>query len=229
MDKPRRTDGKGADPTRSELLQIVANLLTAPVGCARGRGHFRTAASSPDGPRALVFAMPPENQSSPFDAELLERAAALIQLYAKHGRRIATVESCTGGLFAGLLTEIAGSSAVVERGLVTYSNEAKRDLAGVPLELIARHGAVSAETARAMAEGGLSRSRADICVSITGIAGPGGGTAEKPVGLVHFAVAQNGGDSVTAERRFGAEGRSAIRRLALETALDLLKNSPLVL
>ena len=106
---------------------------------------------------------------------------------------VATAESCTGGLVAGALTEIAGSSAVVDRGFVTYTNEAKAEMLGVPAERWRRHGAVSRETAEAMAKGALAHSRADLAVAITGIAGPGGGSAEKPVGLVHFAAASRGG------------------------------------
>ncbi len=168
---------------------------------------------------------PPASLPSPFDAELLALATAVVHRFAELGSKLATVESCTGGLLAGLLTEVAGSSAVVERGFVTYSNESKHELVGVPLELIALHGAVSAQVARAMAEGGLARSRADVCVSITGIAGPGGGTAEKPVGLVHFALARNGGDTMTAVQHFGQIGRAAIRRRALDISIKFLENS----
>lgn len=157
-----------------------------------------------------------------FPAALTERAAALLAAAEAKGLMIATAESCTGGLVAALLTEIAGSSAVVERGFVTYSNEAKQDLLGVPAETIARCGAVSAETARAMAEGALARSRADVAVSITGVAGPGGGTAEKPVGLVWFGCATAAG-AETHERRFGDIGRAGVRLASVETALELLE------
>ncbi len=159
---------------------------------------------------------------SPFDAELLDRATKLIADYAARGKMIATVESCTGGLVAGLLTEVAGSSAVVDRGFVTYSNEAKTDLVGVPRELILANGAVSAPVARAMAEGALARSRAGVTVAITGVAGPGGGTQDKPVGLVHFACARRGGETVNVEKRFGDLGRPAVRRAAILQALELL-------
>jgi nicotinamide-nucleotide amidase len=135
--------------------------------------------------------------------------------------KIATAESCTGGLIAGLLTEIAGSSDVVERGLVTYSNEAKEELLGVSRELLARHGAVSAEVAHAMALGALKHARADIAVAVTGIAGPAGGTRQKPVGLVYLAAAR--GDRVIArECRFGGIGRREIRLASVKVALDLL-------
>src|SRR5262249_53015013 len=110
--------------------------------------------------------------------------AALLERYRRAGLRIVTAESCTGGLVAGRLTDIAGSSEVVERGFVTYSNESKTELLGVPVPMIAQYGAVSAQTARAMAEGALSHARADLAIAITGIAGPGGATPGKPVGLV---------------------------------------------
>ena len=160
---------------------------------------------------------------SPFDDALLARATALIKAYAARGEMIATAESCTGGLVSALLTEIAGSSAVVDRGFVTYSNEAKQDLLGVPAATLAAHGAVSEPTARAMAEGALARSRAHVTVAITGVAGPGGGSAEKPVGLVHFGCARRGGETQTVEKRFGDLGRTEVRRAALLCALDLLE------
>jgi nicotinamide-nucleotide amidase len=122
---------------------------------------------------------------------------------------------------AALLTEVPGSSAVVERGFVTYSNDAKTEMLGVPADLIARHGAVSDEVARAMAEGALRRSKADVAVAITGIAGPGGATATKPVGLVHFALAR-GSVATPLERRYGDLGREAVRGKAVEDALELL-------
>ncbi len=141
--------------------------------------------------------------------------------------KIVTAESCTGGLLAGALTENAGSSLVFERGFVTYSNEAKQELLGVPAEIIAAHGAVSAETAEAMANGALERSRAQLAAAITGIAGPDGGTEEKPVGLVHFALAQSERPTLLAQRHFAAPKgkpltRIDIRRLAVQTALQLL-------
>jgi nicotinamide-nucleotide amidase len=159
---------------------------------------------------------------SRFDPELFDHATRLIKDFAARGKMIATVESCTGGLVAGLLTEVAGSSAVVDRGFVTYSNEAKTDLVGVPRELILASGAVSAPVARAMAEGALARSRADVTIAITGVAGPGGGTPDKPVGLVHLASALRGGETIHVEKRFGDLGRSAVRRAAILTALEML-------
>jgi nicotinamide-nucleotide amidase len=157
-----------------------------------------------------------------FPEPLLASARALIDLCRTRGLKIATAESCTGGLVAGLLTEIAGSSDVVERGFVTYSNDAKRELIGVSAETLARHGAVSEATAREMAAAALGASRADIAVSITGVAGPGGGSAEKPVGLVHLACAGPGERRVAVERRFGDLGRGAVRLAAVEQALALL-------
>ena len=158
-----------------------------------------------------------------FDDELFTRADRLIALYCSRGLRLATAESCTGGLVAALLTEIAGSSAVVERGFVTYSNAAKEELLGVAPALLAAHGAVSAEVAGAMARGALAHSQADVAVAITGIAGPGGGTPEKPVGLVHFATAGKTGGVLAREQRFGGLGRAGIRRAAVVVALDLLR------
>ena len=158
-----------------------------------------------------------------FPSDLVARAAALIRRSRDSGAMIATAESCTGGLIAGLMTEIPGSSAVLERGFVVYSNAAKVELLGVPAETIAAHGAVSEATARAMAEGALKASRADIAVSVTGIAGPDGGTAEKPVGLVWFACARRGGPTVAREQRFGDVGRAAVRLGSVRAALDLLE------
>lgn len=159
------------------------------------------------------------------DAALLARAEALVAAYTRAGLRIATAESCTGGLVAGLLTAVPGSSAVLERGFVTYSNEAKTEAIGVPAALVARHGAVSEPVARAMAEGALAASRADVAVAITGVAGPGGGSAEKPVGLVHFGLAAQGRPILHRKRRFGDPGRTEIRRLAVAEALDLLEGA----
>ncbi len=157
--------------------------------------------------------------------DLRERAAALLKAYEGRSLKIATAESCTGGLVAALLTEIAGSSAVVERGFVTYSNEAKTELVGVPASLIATHGAVSEPVARAMAEGALAHSRAHVAVAITGIAGPGGATVAKPVGLVHFGLARRGAPVVHLERRYGDPGREIVRRRAVEDALGLLEQA----
>jgi nicotinamide-nucleotide amidase len=160
-----------------------------------------------------------------FPEELSKRAERLLAAGRAKGRRVATAESCTGGLVAALLTEIPGSSDVVERGFVTYSNEAKTEMLGVPSEIIARHGAVSPEVARLMAEGALAHSAADIAVSVTGIAGPGGGSGAKPVGLVEFACASRGQATVLATERFGDVGRARIRLAAVAKALSLLERS----
>jgi nicotinamide-nucleotide amidase len=158
-----------------------------------------------------------------FPPDFIARAAALLDQCRASGLKIATAESCTGGLIAGLLTEIPGSSAVVERGFVVYSNEAKEDLLGVPAETIRTHGAVSEAAARAMAEGALEASRAQIAVSVTGIAGPDGGTASKPVGLVHFACSLRGAATVAREVRFGDIGRVNVRLASVRVALELLE------
>ncbi len=158
-----------------------------------------------------------------FPDDLTIRARDFVARAAAKGMTVATVESCTGGLVAGLLTEIAGSSAVVDRGFVTYSDAAKTDLVGVPAGLIRDRGAVSQEVARAMAEGGIARSGATIAIAITGIAGPGGGSDAKPVGLVHLAAARRGGATTHIERRYGDLGRHAIRLAAIADALALLE------
>jgi len=152
---------------------------------------------------------------------LIDAASALLEACREAGMTIATAESCTGGLVAGCLTEIAGSSDVFERGFVTYSNEAKSELLGVPAAMIARHGAVSEEVAKAMAIGALARSRALMTVAITGVAGPGGGSKEKPVGLVHFASAITGGTTVHERHEFEGN-RSDVRREAVRTAIRIL-------
>jgi nicotinamide-nucleotide amidase len=150
-------------------------------------------------------------------------AKHVLELCRARGLHVATAESCTGGLVAAALTEIAGSSDVVDRGFVTYSNEAKAELLGVPLSTLKRYGAVSAQTAKAMAAGALKSSHADLAVSITGIAGPGGGTKQKPVGLVHFAAARRDGRSVARKKLFGAIGRSRVRQLSVMQALEMLE------
>jgi nicotinamide-nucleotide amidase len=156
-------------------------------------------------------------------ASVLPAARELIALCTAAKLRIATAESCTGGLVAGALTEIAGSSAVVDRGFVTYSNTAKVSVLGVSAELIGLVGAVSEEVALAMVAGALARSDADLAVAITGIAGPTGGSEEKPVGLVHFAAARRGHRAVHVERRFGNIGRSEVRLASVAQALAMLK------
>ena len=158
-----------------------------------------------------------------FDEELLARGGALVQLYRGLGLKLASAESCTGGLLSALLTETPGSSAVLERAFVTYSNESKQELLRVPLAVLEKHGAVSRAVAQAMAEGALAASHAHVSISITGIAGPDGGSAEKPVGLVWFACAFGGVDPLVEERRFEPRGRTFIRRAAVLCALDLLE------
>jgi nicotinamide-nucleotide amidase len=159
-----------------------------------------------------------------FEPEIIARAASILQRARAQNLKIATAESCTGGLVAALFTEIPGSSATFDRGFVVYSNAAKHDMLGVPAELIETHGAVSAQTACAMAEGALAHSQADIAIAITGVAGPGGGSAEKPVGLVHFASARAGAPTMPVEMRYGDMGRANVRRAALESALDLIES-----
>src|SRR5579863_1131576 len=138
-----------------------------------------------------------------FPPDLLTRAAELIARYRAAELMAATAESCTGGLIAALLTEIPGSSNMLERGFVVYSNAAKQELLGVPAATLAAFGAVSRETAEAMAQGALAHSSADVAVAITGIAGPDGGSPDKPVGLVHFACASAKGGLFALERRYG--------------------------
>lgn len=158
-----------------------------------------------------------------FAPTLLKLAETVLAEARAKGLHIVTAESCTGGLVAGVLTEIAGSSDVFERGFVTYSNKAKEEALGVPAATIHTHGAVSEPTARAMAEGALTNSHADVSVAITGVAGPGGGTAEKPVGLVQFAAARKGGETIVVEHRFGDIGRQEIRLASVGAALTLLR------
>ena len=158
-----------------------------------------------------------------FPPDLIARAAALLAKCSETGLKVAAAESCTGGLVAGLMTEIPGSSAVVERGFVVYSNEAKEELLGVSPETLRAHGAVSERTAREMAEGALAASRADLAVSVTGVAGPEGGTLAKPVGLVWFACARRGAATVAREARFGDIGRTEVRLASVEVALELLE------
>lgn len=151
-----------------------------------------------------------------------EKAVAVLDACRKAGVMIATAESCTGGLIAGALTDIAGSSDVVDRGFVTYSNEAKAQMIDVPMELINRVGAVSKEVALSMAEGALARSYAGVTVAVTGIAGPGGGSDAKPVGLVHVASARKGHPTLHRECRFGPKTRAEIRHATVLAALDLV-------
>lgn len=155
---------------------------------------------------------------------LLTQAESLLAACRTVGKKLVTAESCTGGLVVATLTEIAGSSDVVERGFVTYSNAAKHEMIGVPTALITEHGAVSEEVARAMAEGALAHSRADIAVSVTGVAGPEGGTQEKPVGLVCFGLARRSAAAVS-ERCVFPGDRAAIRGAAVARALVLLRGA----
>jgi nicotinamide-nucleotide amidase len=156
------------------------------------------------------------------DAETTAAASALLELCKARKLMVVTAESCTGGLVAGALTDIAGSSAVVDRGFVTYTNEAKHQMLGVPNETLEKFGAVSRDTAEAMVRGALGHANADLAVSITGIAGPGGGSAEKPVGLVHFAAASRSGRLIHRERRLGDIGRAEVRRRSVLEALAML-------
>ncbi|ABY38222.1 CinA family protein [Brucella suis] len=151
-----------------------------------------------------------------------QKAIAVLDACRKAGIMIATAESCTGGLIAAALTDIPGSSDVVDRGFVTYSNEAKNEMLAIPMELIAHLGAVSKEVAIAMAEAALVHSRAGVSIAVTGIAGPGGGSAEKPVGLVHIASARTGQATLHRECRFGEKTRTEIRHATVLAALDLV-------
>ena len=164
-----------------------------------------------------------------FDPAILIHATTVLSSLRKAHLHLATAESCTGGLIAALFTEVAGASDVVDCGFVTYSNEAKTDLLGVPADLITAHGAVSREVAFAMAEGALHRTRpgtgGSVAISVTGVAGPGGGTTTKPVGLVHLAVARTGHPTRHSERRFGDIGRAATRLATVSAALQLIETA----
>lgn len=157
------------------------------------------------------------------DDELRAAATRVLDACRARGLKVATAESCTGGLVAGALTEIAGSSDVVDRGFVTYSNAAKQAMLDVPAEALERFGAVSRQTAEAMAQGALAHSDADLSVSITGVAGPGGGSLEKPVGLVHLTAAARDGRRLDHEARYGDIGRGEVRRKSVLQALAMLE------
>ena len=157
-----------------------------------------------------------------FPPEIIRKAEQIIADFSSRGMMVATVESCTGGLIAGVLTEVPGSSAVVDRGFVTYTNEAKADMLGVSPATLEAYGAVSKETALQMVHGALFRSRATVAVAVTGVAGPGGGSAEKPVGLVHLAAKNRSGTILHREMRYGDIGRDKVRLATVETALDML-------
>ena len=156
------------------------------------------------------------------DEELRDAARRVLNACRARGLKLAVAESCTGGLLAAALTEIPGSSDVLDRGFVTYSNAAKQAMLGVPASVLETRGAVSKETAEAMAAGALERSGADLSAAVTGVAGPGGGTAQKPVGLVHFAAARRSGRVLDRERRYGDLGRAEIRRRSVLEALAML-------
>lgn len=157
------------------------------------------------------------------DPELMAQAESVLASCRAAGLKVATAESCTGGLIAATLTAIAGSSDVVDRGFVTYSNAAKTDMLGVPPALIASDGAVSEAVARRMAEGALARSQAGLAVAVTGVAGPGGGTADKPVGLVWFGLARRDAPTSARHHLFAGD-RGAVRRQAVAEALRLLRD-----
>jgi nicotinamide-nucleotide amidase len=158
------------------------------------------------------------------DRAIIEAATALIKLCVQRKLKIATAESCTGGLVAGALTEVPGSSDVVDRSFVTYSNAAKQEMLGVSADILRDHGAVSRQSAEAMARGALRAAGADVVVAITGIAGPSGGSADKPVGLVHFAAASRAGKLTHTEIRYGDIGRAEVREKSVLQALAMLKD-----
>jgi nicotinamide-nucleotide amidase len=163
--------------------------------------------------------------STLFPADLYAAAEALLADLRRRALLITTAESCTGGLLIGLLTEVPGSSGMVERGFVTYSNASKAELLGVADDLIAKHGAVSTEVARAMADGALVKTPAHIAVSVTGIAGPDGGSAEKPVGLVYIGIAAQGEATHVKECRFGDVGRREVRLASVREAVMLAQDA----
>jgi nicotinamide-nucleotide amidase len=157
-----------------------------------------------------------------FPADIEDHARRIVADFSARGLMVSTAESCTGGLIAGALTEIPGSSAVVDRGFVTYTNQAKMDMLGVTEATLAAFGAVSRETALQMVHGALFRSRATLAVAVTGIAGPSGGSADKPIGLVHLAARNRSGISFHREMRYGDIGRTAVRLATVRTALEML-------
>jgi nicotinamide-nucleotide amidase len=156
------------------------------------------------------------------DEDIVEAAKNLLAICKRKNLLVATAESCTAGLVAGTLTEVPGTSSILDRGYVTYSNEAKHEMLGVPRDILAKHGAVSPQTAEAMVRGVLGHSRVHLAVSITGIAGPDGGSAEKPVGLVFFACAGRGGALITSEQRYGNIGRDKVRKQSVLQAFRML-------
>ena len=156
------------------------------------------------------------------DDDIVAASKRLFDICRRKNLTVATAESCTGGLVAGTITEIPGSSHLLERGFVTYSNRAKQEMLGVPADTLRQFGAVSRETAEAMVKGALKNSPVDLAVSITGVAGPGGGSDDKPVGLVHFAVASRTGLLEHVEKRFGNPGRSEVRKHSVLQAFVML-------
>jgi nicotinamide-nucleotide amidase len=156
------------------------------------------------------------------DHDIVDAAKRLLDICKRKNLTVATAESCTAGLVAGTLTEIPGTSSILDRGFVTYSNQAKQDMVGVSAATLKAHGAVSKETAEEMARGALAHSPVDLAVSVTGIAGPDGGTAEKPVGLVHFGAASRAGRLVHVEKRFGDIGRTEVRKQSVLQAFRML-------
>ncbi len=156
----------------------------------------------------------------PADIEIL--AQTVVKDFSARGQMLSTAESCTGGLIAGALTDIPGSSAVVDRGFVTYTNEAKMQMLGISAITLDAFGAVSRETALQMAHGALFRTRAELSVAVTGIAGPGGGSDAKPVGLVHLVAKRRDGQFIHREMRYGDIGRTDVRLATVRTALEML-------
>jgi len=154
--------------------------------------------------------------------DIVAAGERLLEICRRKKLTIATAESCTGGLVAGMLTEIPGVSGMLDRGFITYSNQAKQEMLGVPAATLEAHGAVSRETAEAMAKGALAHAPVDLAVSVTGVAGPDGGSDEKPVGLVHFAAASRSGQLNHVERRFGDPGRAEIRKRSVLQAIVML-------
>jgi nicotinamide-nucleotide amidase len=156
------------------------------------------------------------------DDDIVEAARRLLDICKRKNLTLATAESCTAGLVAGTLAEVPGISSMLDRGFITYSNEAKQEMLGVSADTLKRHGAVSRQTAEEMARGALAHAPVDLAVSVTGIAGPDGGTPEKPVGLVHFAVAGRSRRLVHAEKRFGDIGRANVRKQSVLQAFRML-------
>lgn len=156
------------------------------------------------------------------DDDIVEAAKRLLDICKRKNLLVATAESCTAGLVAGTLTEVPGTSSILDRGFITYSNQAKEDMVGVSAATLKSHGAVSRETAEEMARGALTHAPVDLAVSVTGIAGPDGGSAEKPVGLVHFAAASRSGALIHAEKRFGNIGRADVRKQSVLQAFRML-------